>query len=91
MKSNRSAESRRRHRRTEDELISALHAKIAMLEQKKSVRSLRQDPILKLADKLVRSLKKAEASFQSNGRLDLANSAKAAVIQISQCIKQTNN
>lgn len=78
---------RRRHRRTEEELIQALQAKIATLEQKKVMRSMKQDPVLRSADKVVRALKKAETQFQQNGRLDLANSAKAAAIQISQCLR----
>ena len=92
MKSNRQTESssaspaRKRHRRTEEELIQALHAKISMLERRKQMRAVKQDPTLKLADKLVRSLKRAEAEFQSMGRLDLANSAKAAAISVAAAI-----
>jgi hypothetical protein len=77
---------RRRHRRGEDELIAALRAKIEMLERRKQMRAIRQDPTLKLAQTLVRSLKKAEAKFQSHGRLDLANSAKAAAISLNQAL-----
>lgn len=77
---------RKRHRRNEEELINALQAKIAMLERRKQMRAVKQDPTLKLADKLCRSLKRAEAQFQSMGRLDLANSAKAAAISLGAAI-----
>jgi thiamine monophosphate synthase len=94
MKANRQTErhaesspsSRRRKRRSEDEIISALQAKITMLERRKQMRAVKQDPVLKLADKLVRTLKKAEAEFASSQRLDLANSAKAAAIAISAAL-----
>lgn len=79
--------TRRRHRRTEEELIQALQAKIALLEQKKIQRAMKQDPVLRVADKAIRALKKAETTFQQNGRLDLANAAKAASLQISQCLR----
>jgi hypothetical protein len=82
-----SAPQGRRHRRGEDELIAALRAKIEMLERRKQMRAIRQDPTLKLAHKLTRSLKKAEAKFQSMGRLDLANSAKAAAISLNQALR----
>jgi uncharacterized protein YqeY len=81
-----SASTSRRHRRGEDELIAALKSKIEMLERRKQARTVRQDPTLKLADKLVRALKKAESKFQQSGRLDLANSAKAATISIHQAL-----
>lgn len=76
----------RRHRRSEDELIAALQAKISMLERRKQVRAVKQDPALKLADKLIRSLKKAESQFATSGRQDLANSAKAAAITFHQVL-----
>jgi hypothetical protein len=77
---------RRRHRRGEDELIAALRAKIELLERRKQMRAIKQDPTLKLAHHLIRNLRKAEAKFQANGRLDLANSAKAAAISLNQAL-----
>jgi uncharacterized protein YqeY len=90
MKSNRSPAPRpntkTRHRRTEAELIAALQAKIEMLEHRKRMREVKQDPTLKLADKLVRQLKKAEGTFLESGRFDLSNAAKASAISISHAL-----
>ncbi len=81
-----SASGKRRHRRTEEELIAALQHRIAELERRKQLRAVKKDPVLKLADKLVRALRKAESQFVSAGRVDLANSAKAGAISIQQLI-----
>jgi uncharacterized protein YqeY len=88
MKSNRGNDTagKKRHRRGEDELIAALQVKIEALERKKHMRALRQDPTLKLADRVLKQLRKAESKFQVAGRLDLANSTKAAAISIQQAI-----
>lgn len=77
---------RKRIRRNEDQLIAALQAKIDALERRKQMKALRQDPTLKLADRVAKALKKAEVKFQAAGRLDLANSAKAAAISIQQAL-----
>lgn len=77
---------RKRIRRDEDQLIAALRAKIDALERRKQMKALRQDPTLKLADRVAKALKKAEVKFQAAGRLDLANSAKAAAISIQQAL-----
>jgi len=74
--------TRKRTRRNEDTLIADLQAKIAKLQERKTRKAMKSDPVLKLADKLVRQLKKAEATFFEAGRTDLANSAKAAAISL---------
>lgn len=74
----------KRIRRNEETLIAALQAKIAVLQERKARKALKGDPVLKLADKLVRALKKAEGQFMEAGRTDLANSAKAAAISMRQ-------
>lgn len=78
---------KRRHRRTEEELIEDLKKKITYLEQRKQLRAVKSDPVLKLAHKLLRSLKKAESQFVSLGRTDLANSVKASTVQIRSCFE----
>jgi len=75
---------KKRTRRNEDTLIADLQAKIAKLQERKVRKSMKADPVLKLADKLVRQLKKAEAKFAQGGRIDLANSVKAAAISLQQ-------
>ena len=75
--------SKTRIRRTEEQLIQALHDKISKLEERKAKRAVKADPALRLANKLVKSLKKAESEFLRANRLDLANSAKAAAISLS--------
>src|SRR4030095_2432137 len=55
--------AKKRIRRNEETLIAALQAKIAKLEERKARKAAKADPTLKLADKLVRMLKKAEGSF----------------------------
>jgi uncharacterized protein YqeY len=72
-----------RTRRTEDQRIEELQAKIARLEERKTQRSVKADPTLRLASKLVKTLRKAEAEFLRMNRVDLANSVKAAAISLS--------
>jgi uncharacterized protein YqeY len=76
--------TRKRTRRNEDTLIADLQAKIAKLQERKERKAMRKDPALKLADKLLRQLKKAERTFADAGRIDLANSVKAAAISLHQ-------
>jgi len=72
----------RRTRRSYDEMIQALRHKISQLEDRKKAKALRSDPALKLASKLVRSLRKAEDAFAHAKRTDLANAAKAAYLSL---------
>jgi uncharacterized protein YqeY len=76
--------TRKRTRRNEDTLIADLQAKIAKLQDRKVRKAMKADPVLKLADKLARQLKKAERTFIETGRMDLANSVKAAGISLQQ-------
>lgn len=54
-----------------------------MLEQKKALRAMKADPVLRLAAKLARSLQKAGEQFQQGGRGDLAAAARSAAAQFS--------
>jgi len=63
-------------------MIQALRQKIAKLEDRKRSKAVRTDPALKLAAKLARSLRKAEATFQSAQRPALANAARAAYLSL---------
>ena len=80
------APAKKRIRRDEETLIAALKEKIATLEERKARKALKGDPTLKLVDKLVRTLKKAEGTFIEAGRTDLANSAKAAAISLRHTV-----
>ncbi|MBI3818943.1 MAG: hypothetical protein HY286_09665 [Planctomycetes bacterium] len=72
----------KRNRRTYDEIIAALKHKVAQLEERKRLKSLKDDPAVKLGMKLGRALRTAENEFTKANRADLANAAKAAYISI---------
>jgi hypothetical protein len=77
-----------RHRRTEDERIAALRTKIEDLERRRQRKAMRESPVAKAALDLVRRLKRAETLFLENSRMDLANSAKAASISLTQLMQE---
>lgn len=70
----------KRNRRSYDEIIAALKQKVAHLEDRKRMKTIKVDPSMKLAQKLSRMLRSAEDDFLRAHRMDLANAAKAAYI-----------
>lgn len=79
--------SPKRVRRSYDEIIAALKKRVSELEEKKRMKSLRSDPSLKLAQKLVKMLRKAETTFQGSRRSDLAAACRAGYISLEGHLK----
>lgn len=77
-----SAPSTKRIRRNEETLIAALQARIVLLQERSARKAAKADPVLRLAAKLVRQLRRAERQFMEAGRTDLANSVKVAGISL---------
>jgi uncharacterized protein YqeY len=79
--------SPKRVRRTYDEIIAALKQKVNELEERKRSKTLKADPALKLAQKLVKMLRKAETEFQSAKRGELASACRAGYISLEGYLK----
>lgn len=79
--------SPKRVRRTYDEIIHALKVRVQELEEKKRMKALKADPSLKLAQKLTKTLRKAESQFQAARRSDLAAAVRAGYISLEGHIK----
>ena len=79
----------RKIRRDEDAIIVELQDKIRRLEERKKLREMKHDPIVKEAAKLIRNLRRTEQFFERNGRLDLSNSAKAARLSIESQVAKS--
>ncbi|MBK9386821.1 MAG: hypothetical protein IPN34_18560 [Planctomycetes bacterium] len=68
----------KRYRRTEEELIADLQAKIQELERKKAMKSLKGDAGLKAAINADKALKRAAEACRKAKHLKLANALQAA-------------
>lgn len=68
----------KRYRRTEEELIKDLETKIAELQRKKQLKSLKTDPGLRSAITADKALKRAADACRKHGHLKLANALQAA-------------
>lgn len=68
----------KRYRRTEEELIKDLEAKIADLQRKKHLKSLKTDPGLRAAINADKALKRAADACRKHQHIKLANALQAA-------------
>lgn len=64
-------------RRSEDDLIAAMNAKIEKLKQKIELKSRKDSPVLKEMQKVQRVLRNFAQLAHDHGREDLANSTTA--------------
>jgi hypothetical protein len=68
----------KRYRRTEEELIKDLQAKIADLERKKALKGLKDDPGLRAAINADKALRRAAEACRKAKHVKLANALQAA-------------
>lgn len=78
----------KRHRRTEDELLRDLEAKLAQLKQRAEQRKQRESPVAKEAAKLVKAARKFAQLAQDNQRTDLSLSAQAFAAGLERAASQ---
>lgn len=78
----------KRHRRTEEEMLRDLEAKLADLRAKAEARKRRDEPMLKASAKLVKAVRKYAEEAQQAGRTDLALSAQAFAAGLERAAAQ---
>lgn len=78
----------KRHRRTEEELLRDLEAKLAKLRDKAEARKQREQPMQKATAKLVKAVRKYAHDAQEAGRGDLALSAQAFAAGLERAAAQ---
>ena len=65
---------RKYNRRTDDEIIQELQAKIAQIQQRMAARERKDSPVLKQIPRIRRSLQKFAQLAVDHGREDISNS-----------------
>jgi uncharacterized coiled-coil protein SlyX len=72
------------NRRTPEQLIADLEAKIAFQKEKIEAKSMANDPVLKEVPKIKRQLRKFAEVANAGGRKDIANSVTAFVVSLDR-------
>lgn len=78
----------KRHRRTDEELLRDLEAKLAELKQRAEQRKQRETPVSKQAAKLVKAARKFAQLAQDHNRTDLSLTAQAFAAGLERAASQ---
>jgi hypothetical protein len=74
-------------RRTDEDRIKELEAKIAEIREREDTKKRKESPILRDADKLQRRLRKFAQLSAENDRLDIANSVTAWIASLERMVR----
>jgi len=75
------------NRRTPEQIIADLEAKIAVQKEKLAAKSMANDPVLREIPKLKKQLRKFAKVALSGGRKDMGNAALAFVTKLERMAK----
>jgi|RhiMethySRZTD1v2_1073278.scaffolds.fasta_scaffold358592_2 hypothetical protein len=84
---NESAERRSYNRRTDQERIAQLEARIADIQAREDAKKKKDDPLMKDVPKVQRRLRKFAQLAAQHERLDIANSVTAWVSSLDRMVR----
>lgn len=91
MRSSTRSGRRKYHRRSDDERIAELEARIADLRAKQVAKERRIDPVLKEIPRIQRRLRKFVQLATNNQRADIANSTTAFIAGLERTLRSELN